>query len=193
MAVKLSELSDNWETDSLGADDMDAPVDMIHLCALRNDSTQDDDEDQDDDDGPPTNHWTLCLQLTPSSAVMLDMIPGYGDDDLSGKIQLSSIPDVPYTNDTLRVFSFRPAGGASTTVADVVGLIARKGRDAYDFSPEWEGCRYWMSVVVADMEAEGFVAPGSAETAKGALTRYWRNPGGSEARDLPEGTFRAAA
>lgn len=178
----LLSFTENWDLDDFTPDNLTASVELIHLCALRNELNEGDEAGE-----PPTNHWTTCLQITKSSSVMLDMAPGYGSDGLRGKIAATSLGE-PYTDETLKAFSFKPV--KAITVGDVFRLIMDKGRDRFNFSPEWEGCRFWMGVVIEDLEDAAIVQAGSAVMAKEALLKYWRNPEGSEFRVLREGTFR---
>lgn len=175
--------SDNWDVDNLQGSDLDAIVNAIHLCALRNDFNEGDEAGE-----PPTNHWTLCLGHSQTSCVMLDMAPGYGSDGRRGKIETTSIRGRWYTDETLRVFSYRPP--RQVTVAEVVRSIRGKERDEYNFYPEWEGCRFWLSVVMRDFE-DNLVDQGAATTAMEALRQYWINPEGSEPRPMREGVFRS--
>ncbi|KAH6630355.1 hypothetical protein B0J18DRAFT_98639 [Chaetomium sp. MPI-SDFR-AT-0129] len=173
----------NWDLDNLKTDDLNASIELIHLCALRNDLNEGDEAGE-----PPTNHWVLCLQNSATSSVMLDMVPGYGTDGLRGKIETTSLPSEPYTNETLHAFTYKPL--RDVTIADVVHIISEKGRDQFTFSPEWEGCRFWLSVVIRDFEDVGLVEEGSAVKALEALRKYWINPEGSEPRVMREGCFR---
>ncbi|GAB1318412.1 hypothetical protein MFIFM68171_08622 [Madurella fahalii] len=175
--------SNNWDVDNLKSGDLDAAAQMIHLCTLRNDFNEGDEAGE-----PPTNHWTICLQHSPTTCVMLDMVPGYGSDGLRGKIETTSIGDKPYTDETLHAFTYKPS--RNVTVADVVQIINEKGRDRFNLSPEWEGCRFWLSVVMGDFEDVEVVDKGSAMTALEALRQYWMNPEGSEPRVMREGVFR---
>ncbi|CAJ2510749.1 Uu.00g063740.m01.CDS01 [Anthostomella pinea] len=168
------------------------PISQLYLCALRNDHNEGDEAGE-----PPTNHWTLCLETAPTSCVMLDMVPGDGSDGRRGKIEVSALNQEydgedsrPYSDETLRAFSFPVL--RNTTAREIMEFIVAKGRDAFTFSPEWEGCRFWLSVVMADLEAEGLVEKGAGDEAKRVLMLYWRNPEGSEPRVMREGTFRGA-
>ncbi|KAL2126667.1 hypothetical protein VTI74DRAFT_437 [Chaetomium olivicolor] len=182
--LKLLQESNNWDFDNFKTDDLDTTIQLIHLCALCNELNEGDEAGE-----PPTNHWTMCLQLSPTSCVMLDMVPGYGSDGLRGKIETTSIGDKAYTEETLRLFSYEPL--KQVTVACVMAMISGRGRDQFTFSPEWEGCRFWISVVMKDFEEDGLVESGSAATAEEALRRYWINPEGSEPRVMREGVFRS--
>lgn len=127
----IPEFSSNWDLDNFDTSSLPATVSTIHLCALRNDLNEGDEAGE-----LPTNHWTMCLQLSPQSSVMLDMAPGYGSDGLRGKVETSSIGE-PYTEETLRTFSFKPT--KEITVGDVIRLVAERGRDAFSFSPSGRG------------------------------------------------------
>ncbi|KAK0747068.1 hypothetical protein B0T18DRAFT_447427 [Schizothecium vesticola] len=96
--------------------------------------------------------------------------------------------DEKYTGETLHAFTYQPLRTAK--VDDFLGLVCETGRDAFDFSPEWERCRFWLTVVMRDSEDAGWLEKGSADEAKEALEMYWRNPEGSEPRVMREGTFR---
>ena len=119
---------------------------------------------------------------------MLDMAPGYGTDGLRGNIELTSL-DESYTNETLHAFTYEPT--RSMTVVNLVELINEKDRDAFNFSPEWEGCRFWLFVVMRDLGDADWVERETANTAYEALPKYWRNPEGQEPRIMREGTFRS--
>lgn len=179
----MERLDNNWDSDSFDPQKMTSTVEDIHLCALRNDLNEGDDELGN----PPTNHWVVCLQTSLTSSVMLDMAPGYGSDGLRGKIEVSALSQ-PYTDETLRVFSFKPT--QTMTTEQFLAYISEKGRQKFTFHPSWEGCRFWISVLMADWEELQLVAAGSASSAKEALTKYWVNPEGSQPREMNEGVFR---
>lgn len=178
---KAHKFTNNWDFDTFSVDNLTSRVDMVHLCALRNELNEGDEAGE-----PPTNHWTMCLEITKQSCVMLDMVPGYGSNGLRGKIEVCSLGE-PYTDETLHAFSFKPV--ESITAGDIMRLMDENGRDAFNFSPEWEGCRFWLSVVMRDLESAGFVGEGVAAMAKAALLKYWRNPEGCEPRAMRQGTF----
>lgn len=183
----MENLDDNWDLDNVEAgktSTWSAPVYYIHICALRKLN------EGDGSDSPPTNHWPICLQTSPTSSIMLDMAPGYGEDGLRGKIEVMAL-NQQYTDETLQVFSFKPTEAfPGLTVGQVMEYISQKGRQKFNFHPSWEGCRFWISVLMDDWEGLGLVDPGSAVVAKEALTKYWINPEGSHPREIREGTFR---
>ncbi|KAF3936222.1 hypothetical protein ABW19_dt0204947 [Dactylella cylindrospora] len=178
----MVELDTNWDTTNCSPSHFSSPISTIHLCPLKNELNEGDEEGN-----PPTNHWTICLQTSPSSSIMLDMAPGYGTDGLRGKLEVTAL-DKPYTIEALRTFQFSPL--YTITVDGFLAVIARNERQKYNFHESWEGCRYWMSVVIDDLEHAGVVREGSAKVAMEALSRYWVNPEGSEDREMRRGVFR---
>lgn len=68
ISVEQLQKNNNWDLDKLESNDLSSMVEAIHLCALRNDFNEGDEVGE-----PPTNHWTMCLQHTITSCVMLDM------------------------------------------------------------------------------------------------------------------------
>ena len=159
--IEQIQVSHNCDTEKFKGKDLDATV-VVHLCALRNELNEGDENGE-----PPTNHWTMCLQVSSASHVMLDMAPGYGSDGLRGKIEMTSTIDRPYTDESLCVFSYQPS--KAITVKDIAQLIVKNGRAEFNFSPEWEGCRFWMSVIMRDLEDASLIEKGSAATAMEAV------------------------
>ncbi|KAK8134979.1 hypothetical protein PG984_006991 [Apiospora sp. TS-2023a] len=185
--MSLTTLDDiNWDLEVSDGDLKKAVVQKIRLCALRND------ENEGEDDQPPTNHWVVCLETSPDSCIMLDMAPGYGEDGLRGKGRATAIKGRSYTKETLRNFAYDllPRDHLKTiTAAEIMNIIQAKGRHKYTFSPEGEGCRYWISVVVGDLESEGVLGAGVSKDALAKLSLYWRNPDGNEPREMRKGAF----
>lgn len=181
----MESLDNNWDVDNFDPQKMSAIIEDIHLCALRNDLNE-----GDELGNPPTNHWVVCLQISPTSSVMLDMAPGYGSDGLRGKIEVVTLSQ-PYTDETLRAFSFKPT--KTLTIDQFLARISERGRQKFNFHSSWEGCRYWISVLMADWEEMQLVAPGSASSAKEVLMKYWVNPEGSYPREMHEGGFRGGS
>ncbi|CAK7263131.1 hypothetical protein SEPCBS119000_000326 [Sporothrix epigloea] len=173
----------NWDGDKFDPEDLKHTVQKVHLCAYINEHNEGDGEE------PPTNHWATFLEISPTHSVMMDMAPGYGSDGLRGKIELST-ERYKYPDDTIHVVSLEPAG--KPTVQDIVGLINDNGLQKYTFTPEWEGCRFWVFTVVSNLEKKGSVPPGSAEATWKAVSYYYRNPSGHEPRIVRQGTFRSS-
>ncbi|KAJ5719072.1 hypothetical protein N7493_007527 [Penicillium malachiteum] len=98
---------------------------------------------------------------------MLDMSPGYGPDGQRGKIHLSSNPDAAIEQFVLSRIQSTPRA-----------VIA-----------ELEGRKFWIFTLISDLEAAGLVASGSGNAVWGEVSQYWRNPTGSEAREVSRGVF----
>ncbi|KAK0666729.1 hypothetical protein QBC41DRAFT_325207 [Cercophora samala] len=177
-------MDSNWDADKLKAEDLSARVSIVFLVAYENPSNKGDEEGL-----PPTNHWCLFLKTagTASASIRVDMTPGYGSDGLRGKIEISSKP-YECTNSSIKTLSFPATLGV--TVQKIIDLISSKGRQKYQFTPEWEGCRYWNKTVVQDLQSAGYIK-GGAKEAEEALGYYWVTPSGKQKRAIGKGTFRA--
>lgn len=70
------------------------------------------------------------------------------------------------------VFTYRPL--RTVIVQDFMQWVCENGRDAFEFSPEWEGCRFWLTVVMQDVEDAGWLDKGSADQPR----RLWNCTGG---------------
>lgn len=173
----------NWDQTKFETGDLHNTVEQIHICAYINENNEGDQEN------PPTNHWATFLEVSKTHSVRIDMAPGYGSNGLRGKIDISS-KRYMYTNQAIHMLSFNVRGG--TTVKTIVDLIQLNGRQKYNFTPEWEGCRYWIFVLISDLEVAGIVETGSGATARSALSYYFANPSGQEPREVREGKFRSS-
>ncbi|KID96047.1 hypothetical protein MAJ_07958, partial [Metarhizium majus ARSEF 297] len=173
----------NWDKDKFKSEDLDRTVKHIHICAYINEHNEGDQGD------PPTNHWATFLEISKTHSVRMDMAPGYGSDGQRGKIEISS-KRYRYTDKAIHMLSFDPIGG--TTVKNIVDLIQSNGRQKYNFTPEWEGCRYWVYTIISDLEEAGILEPGSGMTAWSAVSYYFANPSGYEPREVRQGTFRSS-
>ncbi|TGJ83758.1 hypothetical protein E0Z10_g4977 [Xylaria hypoxylon] len=156
-------------------------VRRFYLCALRNEFNEGDEAGE-----PPTYHWVLSLEISSESSIMIDMVPGCGSDGLRGKIEVTALNE-RYTHEVLEVFSFDSQ--EEVKVRDVIELIQNKGRQSFTFSPESEGCRHWLSVVMADLDAASWIPQGSAMVAYEALLKYWKNLKGYKPRAMIKGIF----
>ncbi|KAF1809594.1 hypothetical protein P152DRAFT_461279 [Eremomyces bilateralis CBS 781.70] len=175
-------MSNNYDTDNFNTAELALQVVAIHICGYRNPSNT-----GDEDGNPPTNHWAAFMQLPTGGSVRLDMAPGYGSDGRRGKIELSS-KKYTYTQNAIKTLSFGAI--AYVTVQMVTEMINRNGRDKYNFTEEWEGCRFWIYTFISDLEAAGIIPAGSAQATWAAVSYYWRSPSGQELRDVKQGEFR---
>ncbi|KAK2799838.1 hypothetical protein FQN50_008359 [Emmonsiellopsis sp. PD_5] len=175
-------MDNNWDTYEFNSADLLRKVSMVHICAYENR-----DNAGDEDGNPPTNHWAAFLQYGQAASVRLDMTPGYGSDGLRGKLYIASKPYVS-TNKAIKSVSFPML--SVPTAQTITDLINQKGREKYNFTPAWEGCRFWIFTLISDLEAAGFLPAGSGQEVWGVLSQYWRYPTGSEPRAIAQGTFR---
>ncbi|KAF4495256.1 hypothetical protein FAGAP_8613 [Fusarium agapanthi] len=174
----------NWDPDNLEDADLARTVKQIHICAYINENNEGDGEE------PPTNHWATFLEISSSHSVRLDMAPGYGSDGLRGKIEISS-KRYRLTNKAIHQLSF-PIHG-KPKVRDIIALINNHGLQKYQFTPEWEGCRYWIYSMISALEQQGIVESGSASQTWEAVSYYYVNPTGYQSREVRAGTFRSSA
>lgn len=130
----------------------------------------------------------MFLEISRIRSVRIDMMAGYGSDGLRGKIEISS-KDYACTQNGIKTCVFPATFGV--TVQKIVDLISSAGRQKYQFTPEWEGCRFWNWTVTKDLQSAGYVPPGCAEEAGNALSMYWAFPTGSERRQIGVGKFRS--
>jgi hypothetical protein len=176
-------MDQNWDKDNFDNGDLSKPVIAIHACGYVNENNL-----GDEDGNPPTNHWAMFLELPGLQSVGLDMIPGYGSDGLRGKLEIAS-KKYQLTENAIRTISFPVAQGI--TVQRIVDVIATNKRQKYNFTEEMEGCRFWVYTIISDFEGAGIVDHGSGASALDAVSQYWRNPEGHEAREVKQGHFRA--
>ena len=174
-------LSHHFGTSRFDELDLEATVEKVHLCGYANENNA-----GDVDGRPPTNHWTIFLQLDVNRSVKLDMIPGDGDDGLLGLIVLES-KKYHMTNKKIKSLTFIPQ--FTLLVKDVIALITEKGRERYTFTEEEEGCRFWICTIVQDLEDAGKIPKESAIESVRTLSRYWAFPSGSSPRVMEAGTF----
>ncbi|CAK7266250.1 hypothetical protein SEPCBS57363_001996 [Sporothrix epigloea] len=173
----------NWDQDHFEEGDLEETVVQIHICAYTNK------ENLGEGEEPPTNHWATFLEISRDQAVRIDMAPGYGADGLRGKIEISS-QRYRITDNAIRFLSFVPKG--TPTVGDIVNQINSKGFQKYNFTPEWEGCRFWIFTLISHLEQQGIVESGSASRAWSAVSHYYVYPSGSQSRQVRQGTFRTS-
>ncbi|KAG9048439.1 hypothetical protein FS837_012887 [Tulasnella sp. UAMH 9824] len=143
-------------------------------------------DNQGEDGQPPTNHWTMFLVTVDASPVHIDVIPG--EEGSPGMVVVEH--QEFQTIDSIHVVSVGVEVG--TTVADILRVIIRKGRDRYVFADIGEGCRYWMFTFAGDLENEG--VPNSLKEVmelKEALPHYWSFPARTQPvrRQMANGTF----
>lgn len=175
-------MNNDWDKDGLNSPDLSKIVTYIHICGYKNIENAGDDEGN-----PPTNHWASFLQLQNGGSVRLDMIPGYGSDGQRGKLVVSSKP-YDSTDNSIKTVTFSTLN--APTAKTITDLITQNGRERYNFTEVWEGCRFWIYTLISDLETAGIVSAGSRQETWEAVSNYWRYPSGSEPRTVARGAFR---
>lgn len=179
----LANSKDYWGTWKFHSSALAENVKKVHFCAHPNR------ENQGDDDQPPTNHWSLFLEIDSTNSVGIDMVPGDPFTNSPGVTILEVTKDFSATGDYVydAVYEVPP----ETTVASILQLIIDHRRDRYRFDPIGEGCRFWHSTVAMDMAAAGLLSYDAANQACSAIGQYWFFPpnSGSELRAMKKGIF----
>ncbi|KAN0083906.1 hypothetical protein V8E54_002994 [Elaphomyces granulatus] len=105
------------------------------------------------------NHWSIYLLLQDGGSVRANMVTKeYGHP--GGYLVWSDL-EYDLTNSAIQHWDF-PVTQA-ITVQNVATTIYRNNRHLYHFSGGGSGCRYWVRVILYDLEGEGYVGEGSSE------------------------------
>ncbi|PVF95913.1 hypothetical protein CPB86DRAFT_787594 [Serendipita vermifera] len=172
--------SEYWGQSTFNYDDLTEPVSKIHFVAHTNEG------DLGDGDIPPTNHWTVCLELSSRSFVHFETLPGE-DSNEPGMILVESQSIGPTDMKLSCIVS--ASLPENTSVQDILGLLIEKGRDQYKLTDEGEGCRFWCKTFAEDLaDAEYIPQETYAELSK-PLMLYWKQAGGTQPRAINAGTF----
>ncbi|KAJ3570215.1 hypothetical protein NPX13_g5801 [Xylaria arbuscula] len=168
-------------TDYLNTEHLKHQITNITVVAYRNQ------DNRGDGKLSPTNHWSIFLKTTENNSVRVEMAHGLGNDGLTGKVELLSKKYI-CTNNAIYTMSFQPI--KTITVQDFIDLLTENKRQQYTFTPEFEGCSFWVYTIIGDLEAAGVVPAGSAESTWNAVSYYYVNPEGTVPREVRRGTFR---
>ncbi|KAI1753962.1 hypothetical protein F4782DRAFT_528892 [Xylaria castorea] len=174
-------MDENWHQGGLDLRDLSREIITIYLVAYPSASREDDDEPFE-----LSNHWCLFLEFENHQSVRLEVVPGYGSDGLRGKVRLTSKSHACTTNDICQM-SFEV--NCRVTLDDVVAIVQREGRQKYEFAPGWEGCRFWNSIFMQDLENYRIVPAGAANQAFGAMGWFYHSVRGGERKDIKLGLF----
>ncbi|KAG8919684.1 hypothetical protein FRC01_001170 [Tulasnella sp. 417] len=172
--------NNNWGTMDFKLQTLTAAVSSVNFIAHANP------ENQGEDEQPPTNHWTMLLTTGNEMPVHIDVIPA--EEGSPGMVVIEH--QELHAIDNAYVVSVCVKN--ETTVADILRLIAQKGRDRYIFADIGEGCRYWMYTFAGDLEDEGILnSPERTLSVKEALQNYWPVPAGTPPvqREMAKGRF----
>lgn len=171
MSVKshILDSGDYWGTSGFRWSDLELPATSIHFCAHLNDGNS------GEDGQPATNHWSMYLETSPSSAVQIDIIANY-PHDLPAMIVLASL-NLIHDHESAHVVSCPlPLG---VTVGSVLGAIIYNKRDQYCYNQVGEGCRFWLTNLADDFMRAGLIGGEVGERLKKDLGTYWASPRGS--------------
>ncbi|KAA1478304.1 hypothetical protein DENSPDRAFT_663723 [Dentipellis sp. KUC8613] len=185
-AVRRAILADNWGTSRFTTADLAARVSSIHFVAHENPTNE------GDGGLPPTNHWTISLELEPEAApargVWVDMAPDM--PDAPGMVVLDSSPHTA-PPDAIHIVHARVTAPV-ITVSDVLSVLLAQRRDVYVYAPVGEGCRFWVQTLAGDFAAwtPGLISQADAEAVRRDVRLYWPSPGGEpQPRVMNRGTF----
>jgi hypothetical protein len=169
-----------WGTSRFPPRALEETVTYIHFCAHSNP------ENEGADGQPPTNHWSLFLEIDESRSVRVDAVPGAPHTPGMIILEIKN-----YNITERRVFNESSAVPAGTTVETILQVIIKNGRDRYMFAPVGEGCRFWMATLATDLAGAGLVSNDMASKAVSALQCYFPFPAGSawEVRAMQQGRF----
>ncbi|TCD65057.1 hypothetical protein EIP91_003295 [Steccherinum ochraceum] len=154
-------------------------------------------DDQGTNTVSATNHWTLFFDTSADASVPssteVDMCPNEPGEP--GMIVLERKACRPLVDQVHEAECL--VLEADATIVDFLEVILKNERDKYIFSPNSEGCRFWLTTVAGDFVEAGLIRAGDAEDAKGALKKYWKDPkklgyepdSASEERTMDKGVF----
>ncbi|KAI1421206.1 hypothetical protein F5Y12DRAFT_790199 [Xylaria sp. FL1777] len=177
-------MDDNWVTDRLKGSDLSRRIIFMHLVAYPSPS-------MDDDVEPPinqTNHWCLFLDFGDNTSVRIDVSPGYGPDGYRAKIRLAS-RDHACTRNHLYKSTYTVNLNHTVTVQDLVVVAQTNGRQKYEFSIGWEGCRYWNYMFIRDLENQYILTRGAAIQAWDSMSWFYHTIHGASRSPVKAGVF----
>ncbi|KAG6042389.1 hypothetical protein E4U39_006022 [Claviceps sp. Clav50 group G5] len=178
-------MDQNWEKSNFTRNDLYSKVDYIHICARENETNI------GYNNSPPVNSWFIFLEISALHSVRLLMSQNWGAQNLRGRLEIAT-KDYAFTHNAIHQLSFRTIGGPK--VKDIVDMIKAKSLQKYEFTPDWEGCRFWVYIFICHLKREGFIESGSVGKAELAISYYYIYPSGRRVlRKAKEGTFRSPA
>ena len=181
MSLEYIKRSELWAHSRFRWDDLERHIVQIDFVAHTNPG------DQGSEGYSPTNHWTLHFVHTDSTN--FDMVPTFGSDG-AGVVIIDSHdgPDVKEAHICIISCPINPLKGA-VTLSDVLGLVVELKRDHFKFSEVGEGCRFWCKTFARDLANAELITKEKEEEVAVAVGLYWKSAGGTEPREIAEGTF----
>ncbi|KAG6198785.1 hypothetical protein E4U22_001029 [Claviceps purpurea] len=174
----------NWDQRGFENEDLKMTVRRIHVCVY----SDVDDAESGDEELPPVNHWIIFLEIAARHSVRINMTPGCDFAGVRGQIEIST-KRYMFTEQTVHLLTFPTRG--EPKVEDIIKLIIANGLQKYDFTPEWEGCRFWTYTLISHLERKGLIEPGSTTRMNGSIPYYYISSTKRIYRESREGTFRS--
>ncbi|KAL1706692.1 hypothetical protein EV121DRAFT_200890 [Schizophyllum commune] len=172
--------SAHWHTREFTTSSLGKTISAIHFVADPNE------RNEGAGDVPPTNHWSIYLQLNEDSSVRLEVIPL--DVSAPGVVVLTDKPYGVEKNVACVVTASVPE---TTTIAHILKPIVDKRRDRYQFDAVGQGCRMWALTLAADLVEADVLDAQSNKELSDAISLYWPYPLGTApySRVLDQGVF----
>ncbi|KAL1667547.1 hypothetical protein GGF50DRAFT_86626 [Schizophyllum commune] len=135
---------------------------------------------------PPTNHWSIYLELDDHTSVRLEVSPL--GPSVPGMV-LAASKRYEVTTNTPHVVSARAPAGL--LVANVLRILIDKGRDRYIFDAYGQGCRMWVLTLAYDLAEARILRSSDTKKLSDSIQLYWPVPHGTAPypRNLEHGTF----
>lgn len=110
-------------------------------------------------------HYRLYFEIRGGEhkSIMFDMVL---PSSVTGALWISN-KDYAFSDKSQ--FQMRFAAEREVNMEQVLHLVKSRGRNRYNFDRLGCGCRYWCQTVLADLEDDGIIAPGSAANFVGAI------------------------
>ncbi|KAJ5907530.1 hypothetical protein N7495_000212 [Penicillium taxi] len=167
-------MNQTWDSTNLQSASLHRRVTQIHLCCLR-------------DGTNPANHWVIHLELAGgSTSVKLDMTARYPPDLQIGRVELAT-RNFPVTTNAIQTWEFPVL--TNVTVQGIIDMLRSHGFEKYKFTPEIEGCRWWMYTLMSALESKGHLRTGTKGEVWTYISRVWHDAQSYEPRRVQQGVF----
>lgn len=136
-------------------------------------------------------HWRLFVELVEEyqgqRSVELDSQTVHTGSQTDTRLCIFSRPYVAEDKDHVASCAFDVQ--SDITVQDIINLVLTNNRDKYVLSEAGSGSRFWCETVIADLEANGWIAKTSYQIAREYAHRLARANPGFIPLEGPKGTF----
>lgn len=174
---------------SLANTSRSAHITDIYICADEPNAVSGPPELGSTISGPMTNHWVMYFVTSSTESFCFDPSPSGPGNTLDLIVSNKSYADI---FSAVKLVRLTPLKGL--TIGHVLDHIADSKYDNYTFSPEGQGCRFWIYSVVASMHSAGYIVGDSEVNASTeALEVVWTIRGDpapvSQQTGIAKGTF----